>query len=119
MESVDRLCFDSTGNVYVDDSINHRIQVFSAESQYLRQFGENGSGLNYPVGLTIDSNGLVYVSDRINNCILVFTQDGNFLTSFGTKGDGPGQFHDPMQVAIGNDGQCLVTDDTNDRLQIF
>ena len=113
------ICFDSTGNVYVGDSVNHRIQVFTADGKYLRQF-RNGSGeLNYPLGLAIDSNGLVYISDRLNNCIVLFTQEGDFLTSFGTKGDRPGQFDKPMQVAIGRDGQCLVTDDINNRLQIF
>ena len=43
---------DSTGNVYVTDSYNNRIQVFTAGGKFLRMFGrycEVGGELNWPV----------------------------------------------------------------------
>ncbi len=56
---------DSTGKVYVADTGNHRIQVFTAEGKLLKMFGRHdGQGrgeLNWPGGVAIDSNGMVYV----------------------------------------------------------
>ena len=36
------MAFDSTGNVFVADTHNYRIQVFTAEGEFLRKFGKNG-----------------------------------------------------------------------------
>ena len=94
------IAFDSTGNLYVVDWDNHRIQVFTEAGQYLRQFGKRGSGngeLNGPASISIDSEDVVYVAEWKNHRVSVFTCEGKFLTSFGTLGDGPGQFNDLME----------------------
>ena len=46
------VAFDSTGNLYVTDPNNHRIQVFNPEGQFLQQFGKR-SELNFPAGISI------------------------------------------------------------------
>ncbi len=33
---------DRTGKVYVADTFNHRIQVFTTEGKFLRMFGRRG-----------------------------------------------------------------------------
>ena len=38
------VAFDRTWNLYVADFENHRVQVFTAEGNYLRQFGRKSSG---------------------------------------------------------------------------
>ena len=51
------MAFNCTENVYVADSGNHYIQVFTAEGEYLRQFEKKGSDngeLNWPSNITID-----------------------------------------------------------------
>ena len=55
------VAFDRTGNVYVTDFSNHRIQVFTSEGQFLRQFAVvKGSGkLKHPTGISIDSENIV------------------------------------------------------------
>ena len=90
---------DSTGNVYVADTFNHRIQIFTAEGKFLRMFGRRGEGrgeLGYPMGVVIDTIDMVYVSEHINHRISVFTSDGQFVSSFGRKGNGPGEFVQPI-----------------------
>ena len=71
--------------MYVTDSSNHRIQVFTAEGKFLRTFGQLGQGrwdLNWPIGIAIDTSGIVYVSEGVNNRVSLFTSEGQFVTSF-------------------------------------
>jgi DNA-binding beta-propeller fold protein YncE len=67
----------------------------------------------------VDQNGHVYVADTGNKRIVVFDSDGNYLTDFGSAGFDPGQFDEPVGVAVGNDGVVYVTDTWNQRVQSF
>ena len=81
--------------MYVADRNNHRIQVFTVDGVYLRQFGKKGEGegeLKQPVGIAIGSGNEVYVREWENNCISIFYTDGEFIKSFGRQGNGPVQF---------------------------
>ena len=63
---------------YVADFCNHRIQVFTAEGQFLRVLSSFGRGdLEYPNGVAVDSNGLVYVSEHFKHRVSVFTSEGH------------------------------------------
>ncbi|CAI8051319.1 E3 ubiquitin-protein ligase TRIM71, partial [Geodia barretti] len=107
--------FDSTRNVYIADTFNRRVQVFTADGEHIRQFEKRGSNKN---GIAMDSNNIVYVSDSANN-ISVFTKEGHFLTSFGTQGNRPGQFNRPSGMAISRNGVIYVSDCINERIQVF
>ena len=117
------VAFDSTGNVYVADFSNCRIQVFTVEGQFLRKFATGkdiGDGeLKCPIGISIDSEDVVYVCEWNNHCISVFTCEGKFLTSFGTQRSGPGQFNSPRGIAIDKNGVVYVSDTDNNCLQIL
>ena len=108
---------DSTGRlVYVADHGNHRIQVFSECSKFLKMFGRCGDGrgeLSGPVGVAIDSNNILYVGNSGNDRVSVFTSTGAFVTSFGSVG----QFKGPRGVAC-NGGVVYVCDFSNNRVQI-
>ena len=55
-----------TGNVYVADTRNHRIQAFTATGTYLTQWGTNGTGtgqFRYPEGVAVGWDGQVYVTE--------------------------------------------------------
>ncbi|MEX0637734.1 MAG: hypothetical protein WD155_03260, partial [Burkholderiales bacterium] len=41
-----------------------------------------------------------------------------FVTAWGEKGNGPGQFNDPVGVAVA-DGEVFVSDSRNGRIQVF
>tara|TARA_Y100000780_G_scaffold20504_1_gene17399 strand:+ start:158 stop:709 length:552 start_codon:yes stop_codon:yes gene_type:complete len=53
---------DRAGNVYVAETINHRVQVFDSNGRFLRKWGSEGSGdgqFNRPTGIAIDRAGNV------------------------------------------------------------
>lgn len=54
------------GKVYVSDSDNHRVQVFTADGRFIREFGSLGSGFGQftiPGDVSADVVGNVYVLD--------------------------------------------------------
>ena len=115
------IAFDTTGHCYVADSLNGRVQVFTEDGQYLRQFGKKGKGkgeIAHCSSIAIDYD-IVYIADGDNHCISLFTCDGNFLTSFGTRGSGPGQSNSPRGIAVDGNGLVYVSDCLNNRIQVF
>jgi len=68
------MAVDGSGNVYVADYNNSRIQKFNSSGTYLTQWGSSGSGngqFNGPVGLAVYGNN-IYVADTYNNLVQVF-----------------------------------------------
>ena len=115
------IAIDSNGAVYVADRDNARIQVFDAQGNFLRKWGEFGSGdgqFGFPSDIAIDSSGRVYVADTGNHRIQVFDAAGNFLRQWGEEGSGDGQFFFPLGIAIDSSGAVYVADADN-RVQVF
>jgi sugar lactone lactonase YvrE len=59
---------DGSGNIYVADTDNYRIQVFTGTGAFLRKWGGIGSGdgqFDAPSGIAVDGSGNVYVADAI------------------------------------------------------
>ncbi len=116
------LAIDSSGNVYVADEGNNRIEKFSSTGTYITQWGGTGSGngqFDGPVGVAVDSSGNVYVSDLVNDRIEVFNNTGAYITQWGTAGSGNGQFNDPQGVAVDGSGDVYVADYVNNRIEEF
>ena len=101
---------DPSGNVYVADSGNNRIQKFSGTGTYLAQWGNAGSGngqFDGPEAIAVSPAGDVYVSDWSNNRVQKFSSAGTYLTQWGTSGSGNGQLQRPGWRGCGCSGQCL------------
>jgi DNA-binding beta-propeller fold protein YncE len=112
-----------SGDVYVVDSGNNRIEKFDPFGHYLSQFGTSGSGngqFNDPAGVALDpSTGDVYVTDSDNNRVEKFDSNGRYLSQFGTSGTGNGQFDTPFGVAVDPRGDVYVADLRNNRVEKF
>ena len=75
-----------SGNIFVADQYNNRVQVLDPNGNPLLAFGSAGSGpgqLLQPIGIEVDDQENVYVADSINSRVQVFDKNGNFLTSYG------------------------------------
>ncbi|MBK8452865.1 MAG: 6-bladed beta-propeller [Thiofilum sp.] len=114
------IAVDSSGNMYVSDTDNHRVQKFNANGQFVSNWGQYGEGLGdfwYPLGLAIDTNNNIYVADSYNHRIQKFTNTGVFIASYGEYGSNNGQFKYPEDVALDNVGNIYVVDTDNNRIQ--
>ncbi|HSH15502.1 MAG TPA: 6-bladed beta-propeller, partial [Verrucomicrobiae bacterium] len=76
------LAFDGSDRLYVADSCNHRIQIFSPQGQWLASYGQPGSGpgeLSYPYDIRVDAQGRQYVCEFGNSRIQIFDPDHRSL----------------------------------------
>lgn len=66
----------STGNVFVVDADNQRIQVFDSSGTFITKWGSSGTGdgqFDAPFGVAVNpSTGNVFVTDAANHRIQVF-----------------------------------------------
>jgi DNA-binding beta-propeller fold protein YncE len=103
---------DASGNVFVADCQNNRIEKFRGDGTYLTQWGSLGAGpgqFNGPTGIATDAGGNVYVADTGNGRIQKFTGDGAYMAQL-AHGTNPGQIHYPYGVATDLFGNVYVAD---------
>ena len=69
-----------TGNIFVADQTNHRVQVSEKDGKYLFKFGDrDGAGkMNSPLCIAFYQNK-VFVSQHRASCLLVYDLNGKFL----------------------------------------
>jgi streptogramin lyase len=116
------LAIDSLGSIYVTDSLNHRVQKFNSNGDFITQwgtFGSNQGQFNQPAGIAIGGNNRVYVVDSQNHRLQLFDSEGQFIQMWGMLGTGEIQFNQPIGVAIDKTGHIYVTDTQNHRIQKF
>jgi DNA-binding beta-propeller fold protein YncE len=116
------LCVDAQDRLYVADSCNHRIQIFTSDGEFIRCYGKAGSGLgemSYPYDICVDSAGRQYVCEFGNSRIQVFDAQDRPIEILGQAGTAPGQFGNPWGVALDSAGNLYVADSQNHRVQKF
>ena len=78
------------------------------------------SEVTSPQGITFNVRGEVAVAEYGGHCVSIFDPETDEkLQTFGTQGSDLGQFNHPCDVAINDDGNMLVVDGKNHRLQVF
>ncbi len=119
-----------SGNIYVADTWNYRIQVFTPDGKFLNSWGQRGEfgdkaqpepfdGFWGPRGIAVDSQENVYVADTGNKRIRVYSSNGEYLRDIGSAGSEVGQLDEPSSVTIGADGLLYVADYWNKRISVF
>ena len=115
------ICKDAAENLYVCEyGGNDRVQVFTRDGEWLREFGSPGTGtaqFQRPSGLVWRA-GKVFVADAINNRVLVFTDAGKFLGLLGADAEGKGApaFNLPYDITLAPDGNFYVIEYGGGRL---
>ena len=100
------LCTDYNGDVYLAESNNNRVSVFSKDLTFLKHLFTQQ--LRYPLNVKVTPNSVV-VLDRSPNCIHFFSRSGALLHSCVTRGEG-GIVYSPHFYCLDPAGNILITD---------
>lgn len=103
--------------IYVADSGNSRIQIFSREG--IPRGMIVSKELACPWGVVISPTGRIVVTDYNNHRVCVFNKDGSAALQFGSRGDTDGLLNNPAGITVDDQGQYVVADRSNHRVQIF
>ena len=128
------VAFDSSGNLYIADEINHRIRMVTSAGTISTVAGNGTAGftgdggaatsaeLNYPAGIAVDGSGNLFIADTSNNVIRKRTSSGTISTVAGTTGSGyagdggvatSAVLSTPAGVAIDASGNLYIADTGN------
>ena len=113
---------DASGNVYVSDTLNSRVQKFDPEGKFVTSFGQLGTNwgeFDKPKGVAVDSFGNVYVADSGWSNVQIFNPKGQILLFFGGRGPVPGMLKNPLAVAIDKSNRIYVGDYLNHRIGVY
>jgi prepilin-type N-terminal cleavage/methylation domain-containing protein len=103
------IAIDASGDVYVTDISDSRVQKFSSNGTYISQFGSVGTGngqFESPEDIAIDTAGNIYVTDSGGEYSRVekFDSNGTYLSQFAPEDGGL-----PNGIAIDTAGNIYVT----------
>jgi len=116
------LSLAANGNLYVTDSLNFRVQVFTPDGESLLSFGRPGDGtgdFGTAKGVAVDSQGHVYVVDSLFDVVQIFDENGRFLLSFAGTGSEDGELWLPTGACMDGQDRIYVADSGNSRVQVY
>lgn len=125
LNSPTAVALDAQSNLYIADSLNHRIRKLTPAGTITTFVGTGvpgfavdfglpaGAQLNTPEGVTVDAAGNVYISDTLNSRIRQDAPGGNIFTIAGNGnasyfGDGG-----PATLAAVNQPEGIAIDSSN------
>jgi DNA-binding beta-propeller fold protein YncE len=108
---------DASGNIWVADTYNGRLQQFSGDGKFLQTIGADA--LSSPYGVAIDPFGNLWVTDTFTHRLLQFTNTGTLLQTLGTIGSEDGELRYPAGITADSSGNVYIADSVNNRIQEF
>ena len=118
---VNGIAFDRVGRMYVSDTNNHRVQVYTftagspVYSATIGITGESGSDndhFNSPLRLAVDSSNRVYVVDQGNNRVQRCTFSGGWACATFDSG-----LNSPQGITVDGDDKVYIADTSNYRIR--
>ena len=132
------IALDSSGNIYIADTNNHRIRKVDTDGIITTVAGSGTDGflgdggaavtawLNYPSGVAVDASGNIYIADKYNNRLRKVDTDGIITTVAGNGsgnhcGDGSAApsacLYRPSEVVVDTTGNIFIVDSSNARIR--
>jgi DNA-binding beta-propeller fold protein YncE len=108
---------------------NQKVREFKTNGELILSFGSSGTGNGQFIsaqGIAIDPAGNVWVVEGGNlgetfekTRVQKFNSKGEYQLQFGKRGSENSQFKEPQAIAIDSEGNILIADTGNNRIQEF
>ena len=80
------ITIDSSGQVYVVDAGNQRVQVFDDQFRYVRSWGRSSFPVGVAIGelhgISVSKDGFVYVTDPFEDRVHKFNTNGGYISGW-------------------------------------
>lgn len=120
-----------SGDIYVIEGMNNRIQIFGADGSPKQPWGEAGNGNGqfqfhfdeqgrYGGDIVFGADGTIYVSDMANSRIQVFDKDLNFIEAWPLESEH--MVDRPLPTGLALDeahGRLFIGDWDSDRVLVY
>ena len=106
------VALDNNGNIYVAESINKHVRIYS-QSGNLK---ETLQGFKSPVSVAVDGSGRIYVGDKTGGYVAVYDSGLSLLFKLGS---GDGEFIQPNDIAVDSSGKIYVVDTGTHTVNIY
>jgi hypothetical protein len=108
------IAVDRTGRIYVSDRMNHRVQVFTEDSDYIEEW----PNIYDPVAIFVDESDAVWVLDATLNRMLKYSLEGQLLDYWGAyarvsslgRPGWTGGMSLPHQMDMDSDGNLYIAE---------
>jgi len=112
----------ANGLVYVSDTGNKRIQVFTSEGEWVTAWGGKGAldgAFDEPVGIAVAADGRAYVADTWNQRIQVFDSDHYFMHKWDIDTWIGQSLENKPYLAVDAQSRVYATDPEGYRILVF
>lgn len=109
-------------SVWVADSNNRRIQIFSPEGDFERIIVTNGLPRGFDFLQRSDEASATdkfVVVDTLAHDATIWSADGEKIVNFGERGVLEGQFNYPNDLSVGSRNLIFIADSANGRVQVW
>ena len=108
------IAVDKNSRIYVSDRMNHRVQVFTEDGEYIEEWPD----IYDPVAIFIDESDAVWVLDATLNRMLKYSLAGELLDYWGAyaevsslgRSGWPGGMSLPHQMDMDEDGNLYIAE---------
>lgn len=117
------------GRIWTAEGFADQFSIFEPDGTFVETWGKPGTGEGEfdlrrangdPYGgIAFAPDGTFYILDVGNYRVQVFDKDRKFVRSFGEIGSAPGQFSDPVWIAVEANGDVSVLDDVRGVIETY
>ena len=114
------LAVDASRRIYLVDAVKAVVYAAEKGATAFQPLSESlKSSMSFPTDLASDNHGKLYVVDQHGNAIVRLGVDGKLQSRELATGWSDGALYYPAQVCLTGEGDLVVADRNNNRVQIF
>ena len=116
-----RCCYCSRCQIFIADSGNHRICIYTVAGELVTTLGGRFLGFNRPFDvLESESDSTLVVVNWFGNNLIKLSREGKRVGVFGQEGTRNGEFDKPSAIYLLPDGGLVVRENgERERFQVF